>query len=79
LNSLPSYIQEQSNTDTNGTLKLFYSNNAIPVLHHRPFLFGFILRVTFVTCWSCFYNCKHWTLWTYELMSSLMLWCHHTI
>jgi len=55
-------------TLSNGTLKLFYSNNAISVLHHRPFLFGFISCVTFVTRWSCFYNCKHWTLWTYELM-----------
>jgi len=41
-------------TLSNGTLKLFYSDNAIPVLHHRPFLFGFILCVTLVTRWSCF-------------------------
>ena len=50
----------------NGTLKLFYSNNAIPVLHHRPFLFGFILCVTFVTRWSCFMTVS---IELYELMN----------
>ena len=51
---------------TNGTLKLFYSSNAIPVLHHRPFLFGFTLCVTFVTRWSCFITVS---VELYELMN----------
>jgi len=48
-------------------------NNASPVLHHRPFLFGFILCVTFVTRWSCFLTVS---IELYELMnlcSHLML------
>ena len=53
-------------TLSNGTLKLFYWNNAIPVLHHRPFLFGFILCVTFVTRWSCFITVS---VELYELMN----------
>ena len=53
-------------TFSNGTLKLFYSNTAIAVLHHRPFLFGFILCVTFVTRWSCFLTVS---VELYELMN----------
>ena len=52
-------------TLSNDTLKLFYSNSAIPVLHHRPFLFGFILCVIFVTRWSCFLTVS---VELYELM-----------
>ena len=40
--------------------------NAIPVLHHRPFLFGFILCVTFVTRSSCFLTVS---VELYELMN----------
>jgi len=57
-------------TLSSGTLKLFYSNNAIPVLHHRPFLFGFILCVTFVTRWSCFLTVS---VELYELMNFMNL------
>ena len=34
---------------------------------------SFYLYVTFVTRWSCFYNCKRWTLWTYDSASSYAL------
>ena len=66
-------------TLSSGTLKLFYSNNAILVLHHRPFLFGFILCVTFVTPWSCFITVSDelyelMNLWTYNGNSHNLSW-----
>ena len=53
-------------TLSNGTLKLFYSNNVISVFHHRPFLY---CVWHFVTRCSCFYDSKRWTVWTYELIN----------
>jgi len=45
-------------TLSNGTLKLFYSNNAIPVLHHRPFLFRFYIVCGICNALVMFSNCK---------------------
>ena len=67
-NSLPLYIKNNpTQTPSNGTSKIF-----IQTILFQFFIIGrfnsFYLYVTYVMCWSCFYNCKRWTLWTYELI-----------
>jgi len=72
------FSRRQCNSPTqtlsNGTLKPFYSNNVIPVFIIGRFYSFLYCAWHFVTRCSCFYNCKRWTVWIYELKLTYESW-----